>query len=218
MVRPVSGAAIRVYVLAKKWLGALWTLSLRARGVRIEDGAWVDLGSEIKRGTVIGRHTRINGAASVVGSGNAVIGPCCAAGRGLTILTDNHRTDLPNMQFQLSGRIGIPRGRLAVPADVTIGPACWLGANVTVLAGVTVGTGAVLAAGAVVTKDVEPFTIVGGVPAREIGRRCSPEVAEALLATCWWDWPLERMRRNREFFSTDITSVSPQELAALVRE
>lgn len=211
-------AAIRGYVAAKKLLSAVWLAWLRIRGVQIEEGAWVDLGSEIKAGTVIGRHTRINGAATVVGSGTAVIGPCCAAGHNLSILTDNHRTDLPNMQFRLSGMLGIPRGRLAVPADVHIGPGCWMGANVTVLAGVTVGAGAVIAAGAVVAADVEPFTIVGGVPARVLRRRCSPEIAQVLLDTQWWDWPLERMKRNRDFFQTDITAVEPGALAALVRD
>jgi virginiamycin A acetyltransferase len=217
MVPPMSGAKW-LSVRSKKLLAALWTMSLKARGVKIQEGAWVDRGSEIKPGTVIGHHTRINGAAQVVGSGNAVIGPCCAAGRGLTILTDNHRTDLPNMQFRLSGQLGIPRNRLAVPEDVQIGPGCWIGANVTVLAGVTVGAGAVLASGAVVTKDVEPFAIVGGVPAREIKRRCSPEVAQVLLESEWWEWPLERLRRNREFFATDITTVAAADLAALVRD
>ncbi len=197
---------------------SLWTKRLRARGVQIGAGSWVGIGSHIRPGTIIGHDTRINGAASVIGGGRAVIGPHCAIGRRLTIHTENHATHFPNMQFGLSRALGIPRKELVLAADVEIGPACWVGDNVTVLAGVKVGAGAVLAAGSVVSSDVDAFTIAGGVPAREIRRRCSEEVAAVLLEAKWWEWPMDRLARNREFLTTDITSVSPQALAATIED
>lgn len=71
---------------------------------------------------------------------------------------------------------------------VSIGHDVWIGHGVSVLAGVTIGTGAVVGAGAVVTGDVAPYTIVGGVPAREIRRRATPAQEAALLDIAWWDW------------------------------
>lgn len=71
----------------------------------------------------------------------------------------------------------------------------------------TVGDGAVLAAGAVVTKDVAPYTIVGGVPAKVIKARFSPEVAERLARIAWWDWPMsEIMAHLADFKATDINA------------
>ncbi len=76
----------------------------------------------------------------------------------------------------------------------TLGHDCWIGHGAIVRPEVTVGIGAIVAAGAVVTKDVPPFAIVAGVPARPLRARFPDDVAERLLALAWWDWPHERLR------------------------
>lgn len=83
---------------------------------------------------------------------------------------------------------------------VTIGNDVWIGANVILLPGVTIGDGAVIAAGAVVTKDVEPYAVVGGVPARLIKYRFSEEKIRLLEEIKWWEWPKEEIERNIELF------------------
>ena len=77
-----------------------------------------------------------------------------------------------------------------------VGNDVWIGYEAVILAGVTIGDGAVVAARAVVTRDVPPYTIVGGVPARPIRRRFGKETISRLLALRWWDWPPERIARN----------------------
>lgn len=71
---------------------------------------------------------------------------------------------------------------------VTIGHDVWIGHGATVLPGVSIGDGAVVGSGAVVTRDVAPYTIVGGVPARVIRPRFSPQIARRMQALAWWDW------------------------------
>ena len=80
--------------------------------------------------------------------------------------------------------------------DIVIGNDVWIGYEAVVMAGVTIGDGAIIGARAVVTKDVPPYTIVGGVPAREIRRRVSDDVIARLQELKWWDWPAERIQRN----------------------
>ena len=80
--------------------------------------------------------------------------------------------------------------------DIIIGNDVWIGYEAVVMAGVTIGDGAIIGARAVVTKDVPPYTIVGGVPAREIRRRFSDDVIARLLELKWWDWPAEQIQRN----------------------
>lgn len=77
--------------------------------------------------------------------------------------------------------------------DIVVGNDVWIGYKAVILAGVTIGDGAVIGARAVVTKDVSPYTIVGGVPAHAIRQRFSDETIAALLRLRWWDWPLERI-------------------------
>lgn len=80
--------------------------------------------------------------------------------------------------------------------DIVIGNDVWIGYEAVILAGVTVGDGAVIGARAVVTKDVPPYTIVGGVPAKQIRKRFPKETISELLALKWWDWPKERIAQN----------------------
>ncbi len=77
--------------------------------------------------------------------------------------------------------------------DIVIGNDVWIGYEAVILSGVTIGDGAVVAARSVVTRDVEPYTIVGGVPARPIRRRFDEETIDALLELRWWDWPPEKL-------------------------
>lgn len=80
--------------------------------------------------------------------------------------------------------------------DIVIGNDVWIGYEAVILSGVTIGDGAIIGARSVVTKDVAPYTIVGGVPAKPIRRRFSDETAAALLELKWWDWPLEKLSKN----------------------
>jgi len=81
-----------------------------------------------------------------------------------------------------------------------IGHDTWIGHQAIVRPEVTVGHGAVVAMGAVVTRDVAPYTIVAGNPARPIRERHPPEIAERLIRLAWWDWPHDRLRAALEDF------------------
>jgi len=80
--------------------------------------------------------------------------------------------------------------------DIVIGNDVWIGYDAVVMPGVTVGDGAIIGARAVVTKDVEPYAIVVGVPARAIRKRFSDGDIQKLLDIRWWDWPAERIQAN----------------------
>lgn len=79
--------------------------------------------------------------------------------------------------------------------DIALGNDVWIGYEAVILAGVTIGDGAIIGARAVVTRDVPPYAIVGGVPARLIRRRFDDATIEALLDLRWWDWEPERIRQ-----------------------
>jgi acetyltransferase-like isoleucine patch superfamily enzyme len=86
---------------------------------------------------------------------------------------------------------------------VIIGNDVWIGSDAVVKQGVTIGDGAVVAAGSVVVKDVPPYAIVGGVPAKIIKYRHTPELREALIDSKWWDWPVAGLKVITEFFNKD---------------
>lgn len=80
--------------------------------------------------------------------------------------------------------------------DIIIGNDVWIGYEALIMSGVTIGDGAIIGARAVVTKDVPPYTIVAGVPAKPIRRRFNDEVIETLQSAQWWNWEKERIEKN----------------------
>lgn len=80
--------------------------------------------------------------------------------------------------------------------DIIIGNDVWIGYNSIILAGVIIGDGAIIGTNAVVTKDVPPYTIVGGVPARFIRKRFNDETIDKLLKIKWWNWSEEKISQN----------------------
>ena len=80
--------------------------------------------------------------------------------------------------------------------DIVVGNDVWIGYEAVILAGVTIGDGAIIGARAVVTKDVPPYTIVGGIPAKQIRKRFNEETIDTLLKLKWWDWSKERISKN----------------------
>ena len=80
--------------------------------------------------------------------------------------------------------------------DIVIGNDVWIGYEAVIMAGVTIGDGAIIGARAVVTKDVPPYTVAGGIPAKPIKKRYPEETIAALSELKWWDWPEERIAQN----------------------
>lgn len=96
------------------------------------------------------------------------------------------------------------------PGDTVIGHDVWLGRNATIMPGVAVGDGAIIGAHSVVTRDVAPYEIVAGNPARVIRQRFTDDEIELLLAVRWWDWPVEMITEH----ATTIMGGAPHDLAA----
>lgn len=96
--------------------------------------------------------------------------------------------------------------------DIVIGNDVWIGYDAVIMSGVNIGDGAIIGTRAVVTKDVSPYTVVGGVPAKPIRKRFDDETIEKLLALRWWDWSYEKIKRNIPAIrSGDITELECSE-------
>lgn len=154
-------------------------------------------------GCTVGDYTYFGGGASVQ---HASIGKFCSIGPGLIAGWGLHPTggvSTAPMFYSTARQNGVSlslRNKIEEHRPITIGNDVFIGARVMILDGVSVGDGAVIGAGAVVTADVAPYAIVGGVPARLIRYRFSPERIEALGRIRWWEWPVGRLPQVERHF------------------
>ena len=153
----------------------------------------------------VGRGTNFEPQCGLIGT--VSIGNYCAVASGTTFQQQGHQMRKPAMQIRLYEEILDSELEARDTEPITVGSDVWTGHRSTILSGVTVGNGAVIGAGAVVTDDVEPYAIVGGVPARRIGWRFPRPVRERLEEIAWWEWDEETIHERREFFEADLTDL-----------
>ena len=160
-------------------------------------------------------NSRINGPITIRGRQECHIGKYCALGYNITIITTNHDITKPNLQLNMQRSYGFADLEIS-DGPVLIGNNVWLGDNVTVLSGVTIGDGSVVGAGAVVTRNVEPCSVVGGVPSKLIKYRFQKDIIELFLSLQWWNWSENKINRNKSFFETDLTKVTRLTLEKII--
>lgn len=176
------------------------------RGLSHLDYDWVvangvlEMGPHTAHVRPIVRHT---GKATTT---KVVIGSFCNIGQDVEFLLGReHHIDWITAN-PLAGRYGVgpdeasqdfSKGNIVVGSDV------WLGIRSLVLSGVNIGHGAVVGAGTVVPKDVRPYAVVVGNPAKEIRRRFPDEYVDALLRIRWWDWPFEKILSHADLLCSD---------------
>jgi acetyltransferase-like isoleucine patch superfamily enzyme len=150
--------------------------------------------------SVIGDHTYIQKNSKVY---NSNIGKFCSIASNVTIGPGLHNIESVSthpsfylfntplaIKFAKQDLFDIKKKITVIENDV------WIGENVIIMDGVRVGTGSIIAAGAIVTKDMPPYSICGGIPARIIRYRFSKEDIAYLLESKWWNWPIEKIKTN----------------------
>lgn len=167
--------------------------SVRLAGVRIGRGSWIKCSAEIGTGSAMGWNFCARGA------GKLTIGKYCAIGENVRVITSNHETGRLTMNYLLQTEV-VGRRHTGNKLDVAIGNDVWIGDQAIILPGVSIGDGAVIGAGSVVTRPVAPFTVVAGNPAREIRKRFSQKTAEEVARLAWWDWSPAEMKERKALF------------------
>ena len=164
-------------------------------GARLGRGVGIGEHVVVNAGVVLGDFTYVNRGALLL-SGR--VGRFCSIAHHAQVGAEQHplrHLSTSPLMYGPRSVTGAPSGFDESPSPPSIGSDVWIGSAAQVMQGVSVGDGAVVAAGAVVTRDVAPYAIVAGVPARPIGERFPPDVVQRLLSWRWWDLPLEEIRR-----------------------
>lgn len=149
-----------------------------------------------------------------------IIGKFCAIAPGVKFIMNgaNHKiSSISTYPFSLFGHgweSVIPLLKdLPIKGDTVIGNDVWIGYEAFILPGVHIGDGAIIAAKSVVTKDVPPYTIVGGNPAKTIKTRFDEQTINELLDLKWWDWDIEKITQNLSL----ITNAEVTKLFAVLK-
>ncbi len=186
-------------------------------------------------GTAIGRNVVIQRFAQIFNSHigdysytgrnftmwHAEIGKFCSISWNVSIGGANHDyRKITSHAFLYNDMFGLNSGRCGYDRFnniCKIGNDVWIAANSVICRGVSIGDGAVIAAGAVVTKDVEPYSIVAGVPAKHIKYRFDKEIVDELKKIKWWNLPYDTIKENFELFNSEPTQEILERFKHLVK-
>lgn len=180
---------------------------------------------ETKKYVKVGKMSYHNGNFIIQGTQDVKIGSYCAFGEGIRIITENHDYNYPVLQYTFykyyfgkdhPGSNKFPPNKERTKGGVEIGNDVWIGHNTTILSGVKIGDGAIVGVGSIVTKDVEPYSIVGGIPAQKIKMRYNKDVVKFLQKIQWWNWSDSRIKENKNFFHLNHNQSTLEELESTI--
>ena len=179
-------------------------------GVRVSRKASV-IGSKLAPFSHVGDYCFIYestlGAYSTVGRNsvlrNAVLGKFCSISWNATIGATPHDYNLISTHaFHYISSFGFVCKDRRSNIETFLGHDVWVGANAVIMPGVKVGSGAVVGAGAIVTRNVPPYAIVVGCPARIVRYRFDSDIIESLMEIEWWDWDVKKIQENLDIFKS----------------
>ena len=195
---------------------------MQSHNHKISSSAFIGNGCNLKSQSIsIGDGTRLNGNVLIHGIGPCSIGNYCALGYNINIITSTHKINFPNIQIALQRKISSSKNFLedASQGGVKIFNSVWIGDGVNILPGVKIHDCSIIGAGSVVYKDVEPYSIYAGNPAKFIKKRFSKTIIKVLQETKWWDWSNEKIINNKEFFELDLNLENdPNKIISLIKE
>jgi virginiamycin A acetyltransferase len=162
------------------------------------------------RGSIfIEKGTNINSYCRFAGNVHGIrIGKHCAIAYYTMIVEGYHDASKPAIQRGFYNRTFGTSIKHISKGEVLIGNDVWIGARSLILSGVRIGDGAIVAAGSTVIDNVEPYSIVAGVPARRKKYRFNEKIREQLLQIKWWDWSEEKLKKNKRFFMSNLNEIS----------
>lgn len=194
----------------------LWQRRRAGNDIRLFAGVEIDALSTLEPPVRISPNTMVYGSSigcySYVGARsviqNAKIGRFCSGAWGITLGASAHPLDRATTHtFPWRPQDGGFVANLDLAADpVHVGHDVWIGCDSIVLSGLTIGNGAVVAAGAVVTHDVPEYAVVMGAPARIVRFRYDEAVRSRISGLHWWDWPRDVLQRHVELFKAPLTN------------
>lgn len=167
-----------------------------------------------------GKNSFFNHNLLITGDEYVEVGSFCSFGKNISIYTSNHDINYPSTQGYIYRKYfdeNHPGEDLYNPSitrtkgPVTIKNDVWIGDGVKIMSGVTIGNGACIAAGSIITSDVDDYSVVAGVPAKEIKKRFNPDIVRLLLNIEWWNWSDSKILRNKDFFRLNLNEVTNPE-------
>lgn len=205
----------------KEYINAL-CISISKRNIRITPFSRIDRRTVLEGYNSIGRNSILLrssvGYYTYLGNNcvftNTVIGRFCSISSNVEMITGTHPSSGYASTHPSFFAVNTPNGKGFVEVNtfnehkltdagrsLEIGNDVWIGAHVKILEGVKIGDGAIIATGSIVTKNVEPYTIVGGVPAKVIRYRFEEHEIKSLCEMKWWLWPIEKIKDKASLFN-----------------
>lgn len=207
----------------KNYITILYKRLTRKKQYTLGENVKIRKGVVLSGNVVIGDNTIVNNNTIIkasAGSAKIEIGKFCSIAHDIYICTFNHNIVTPSIWGTYDKSVEyhdlFPEAGKDNSKGIYIGSDVWIGTKVSVMPGVNIANGAIVGANSVVTRDVEPYSIVAGAPARKIKSRFSEEMIKFLMDLGWWNWDRDKMYANEQFFCSDITKMTVSDLENII--